>query len=93
MSDLAEKKAHVRAAKNTRDHDCHATGCEVQCKPAYFMCPKHWRMVPRRLQLLVWKHYSLGQEDGAARVTSEYLAVTDEAIRAVAAKEFAKEAT
>jgi hypothetical protein len=26
------------------------------------MCRKHWFMVPRKIQALVWKHYRPGQE-------------------------------
>ena len=89
MSAISDKRAHVAAAKNTRDHECHATGCTTKVKPAYFMCPKHWRLVPRALQLKVWAHYRPGQEEGAASVTREYLSVTDEAIRVVAEKEAA----
>lgn len=84
---IIEKRLHVARARNTRDHACHATGCEVRVKPAYFMCPRHWPMVPRDLQTKIWAAYAVGQEEGKAAVSPEYLQVTDEAIRAVAAKE------
>jgi len=87
MSNLSQKKAHVRAAKQTRRHHCHAKGCDKQVKPALFMCARHWYMVPKNLRDQVWEHYSLGQEHGSAEVTEEYLQVTEAAIRAVAEKE------
>lgn len=42
-------------------HYCHAKDCKAICKPEFLMCPRHWRMVPRGIQTLVWKHYRLGQ--------------------------------
>ncbi len=84
------KAAYVRrevAKGQTRPHHCHALECKKQVPPAYFMCPKHWRLVPDRLQAAVWRHYNPGQEKGEASVSSEYLDVTDEAIRAVAEAE------
>jgi hypothetical protein len=89
MSTFSEKKAHVRAASKRphRDHHCHARGCPKKTPPAYFMCPAHWRMVPRDLQAQVWDLYNAGQEDGQANVSREYLEVTDKAIAVVATKE------
>jgi hypothetical protein len=89
MSTIAQKKAHVRAAAKLphRDHPCHARGCGKNIPPAYFMCPVHWRMVPRDLQARIWALYNAGQEDGEAGVSAEYLEVTDKAIVEVAAKE------
>lgn len=84
---LEDKKAHVRAATQDRDHVCHATGCGVQVKPAYLMCPRHWRMVPRSIQKMVWATYSPGQEQGKASVTRAYLEAMKAAINAVEAKE------
>lgn len=90
VASLDEKRAHVRSevAKSAqREHHCHADNCETKTPPAYFMCPLHWRMVPRHLQALVWKHYNAGQEQGAAGVSAEYLRVTQLAIKFVAMKE------
>lgn len=84
------KAAYVRgevAKGQTRPHHCHARDCNKQVPPAFFMCARHWKMVPRALQALVWAHYQPGQEKGDAGVTAEYCRVTDEAIDAVAAKE------
>lgn len=68
-------------------HTCHAIGCTNVVPRKMFMCLKHWRMVPRNLQGLVWKHYQPGQENGEAKVTKEYLWITDEAERVVRQKE------
>ena len=87
MGQFDKKVAYVRAAKNTRDHVCHAEGCEVLVKPAYFMCPKHWRMVPRALQMEIWKYFNPGQEEGEASVSREYLDAHQRAVAAVAAAE------
>lgn len=45
----------------SRKHTCHAIGCERACKPEYLMCRAHWFMVPRPLQLDVYRHYRPGQ--------------------------------
>lgn len=44
-------------------HHCHARDCTRRVKPELLMCAPHWRMVPRRVQLLVWRHYRPGQCD------------------------------
>lgn len=71
------------------DHTCHARNCDVHVPPKMFMCKKHWFMVPYGLRVAVWAEYQPGQEklDGTAFPTEGYLAVTQEAIEAVAAKE------
>lgn len=67
-------------------HTCHAFGCAIAVHPKYLMCPRHWRMVPSRLQLAVWAQYKPGQEvrkDPSPR----YLVAMADAINAVAEKE------
>jgi uncharacterized protein YeaO (DUF488 family) len=84
------KAAYVRgevAKGQTRSHHCHARDCDRQVPPAFFMCARHWKMVPRALQAQVWAHYRPGQEKGEVGVTAEYCRVADEAIAAVTAKE------
>lgn len=78
-------------AGGLRQHHCHATGCTTDVPPKLFMCRKHWSMVPKDLQDLVWKHYQPGQELGQATPTREYLDVTERAIAAVAEVEAEKE--
>jgi hypothetical protein len=67
-------------------HKCHLPGCEVRTPPKYLLCPKHWKMVPQRLQMQVWATYRRGQEIDK-RPTPEYLAAARDAIDAVACKE------
>jgi len=43
------------------EHHCHARGCKTAVKPEFLCCLKHWRMVPRNVQLEVWRHYRPGQ--------------------------------
>ena len=45
-----------------RGHHCHAFNCEVSTAPRLFMCPRHWRMVPKAMQDAVWAAYTPGQE-------------------------------
>lgn len=58
-------------------HNCHAHNCKTEVPPKMFMCLKHWRMIPKELQALVWKHYRTGQEIDK-NPTSQYLEVTDQ---------------
>jgi len=50
------------------------------------MCGRHWRMVPRLNQSLVWKYYRTGQCDDK-QPSAEWHAAADLAIAAVALKE------
>ena len=63
-------------------HQCHAEGCDVEVPPRLLMCARHWRMVPRSVQRLVWRTYRPGQEIDK-RPGSAYLAAQKEAINAV----------
>lgn len=67
-------------------HICHAINCETPCPPRHLMCARHWRMVPRNLQLDVWAMYEPGQET-TKTPTPEYLDAAIAAINAVATKE------
>lgn len=68
------------------EHTCHARGCEKPVPPKMLMCLRHWRMVPRPLQTLVWARYVPGQEITKTPTTA-YLDVMKQAIDAVAEKE------
>lgn len=70
-------------------HTCHAIGCNKAVPPRLLMCASHWRMVPKNLQQLVWRHYRLGQEVDK-QPTGEYLKTAKLAIEAVHNKETAK---
>jgi hypothetical protein len=67
-------------------HTCHARLCNTKCLAEYLMCRKHWAMVPRKLQLAVWKHYRKGQCDDK-RPSPQWHEAADAAIAAVALKE------
>lgn len=56
-------------------HHCHAVACTRSVPPKLFMCARHWRMVPRKQQLTVWRVYRPGQEIDK-QPSAEYLAVT-----------------
>ncbi len=43
-------------------HRCHAAGCDIEVPPRMLMCLAHWRLLPKRLQREVWRHYREGQE-------------------------------
>jgi protein gp37 len=65
---------------------CSARKCTSQVAPKLFMCPRHWRMVPPRLQAAIWRHYRPGQEE-TLKVSARYLAAAQAAIEAVAVAE------
>ena len=66
-------------------HTCHAIGCETPVPPALLMCPRHWRQVPRAVQLQVWATYRPGQEQDKTP-SRAYLAAALEAIRLVSGR-------
>ena len=65
------------------EHTCHARGCKVPVKPELLMCLRHWRMVPKRIQRAVWKHYREGQCDDK-NPSYEWHHAADAAIASVA---------
>lgn len=64
-------------------HLCHAMGCRTEVAPRFLMCARHWRLVPKHMQLKVWKHYRKGQEIDK-QPSAEYLDAAKEAIDSVA---------
>ena len=44
-------------------HHCHAHGCDTTTAPRYFMCPPHWRIVPKAMQQAIYDVYVPGQEN------------------------------
>lgn len=70
------------------EHTCHARECDRTVPPKMLMCLRHWRMVPRRLQTLIWARYVPGQEI-TKTPTAAYLEVMKQAIDAVADREAA----
>lgn len=70
-------------------HHCHAKFCKIKTKPEMLMCFKHWKMVPRQIQLKVWRHYRPGQcED--KQPSPGWHQAADEAIAAVLRQELVK---
>ena len=43
-------------------HTCHAIDCAVTTQPRMFMCPRHWRMLPKIHKDAIWRNYVHGQE-------------------------------
>jgi hypothetical protein len=44
-------------------HHCHAIGCERIVPPRlFFMCPPHWKRLPKKHQGAIWSTYRRGQE-------------------------------
>lgn len=74
----ADKREHVRRAKQTRSHTCHWPGCEKQVPPAMWGCKAHWFTLPKRLRDKVWAVYRPGQEAGLVPVSNAYLAAANE---------------
>jgi hypothetical protein len=60
---MASKVAHVKAAKQTRDHCCHWPGCTQQVPPAMWGCAGHWFKLPASIRDEIWKAYRVKQED------------------------------
>lgn len=60
---IARKRAHVKAANQSRRHRCHWPGCDVQVPPAKWGCLKHWFMLPKHLRDKIWAAYRIGQEE------------------------------
>lgn len=76
--DIGDKVAHVKRARQTRQHACHWPGCTKQVPPALWGCPPHWYALPRSLRDRIWRTYMPGQETSGSP-TREYV----EAARAV----------
>lgn len=62
LNDFSHKVANLEIVI-MQEHHCHAHECATPVKPELLMCAKHWRMVPKRIQRLVWKYYRPGQCD------------------------------
>jgi hypothetical protein len=68
------------------NHHCHAVDCEEQVPPRLHMCLKHWRMVPKLVQDLIWAHYRPGQENDK-RPSADYICTAFVSVSCVALKE------
>ena len=62
MTTIADKVAHVKSARQSRDHACHWPGCHRQVPPAMWGCREHWYALPREIRDAIWSAYQVGQE-------------------------------
>lgn len=67
-------------------HACHAAGCDVEVAPKLLMCLRHWRMLPKKMQITIWNEYRPGQEIDK-RPSLTYLLAQSGAVAMVAEKE------
>jgi hypothetical protein len=73
----------VISAERRAAHHCHATGCKTHTAPELLMCRKHWKLVPKALQLAVWNTYRQGQCEDMSP-SRAWCEAADAAIQAVA---------
>lgn len=73
---LSAKVAHVKSAKQNRQHHCHWPGCPKQVPPAKWGCARHWFALPQALRNRIWRAYSPGQEE-RLDPSAEYLEAAD----------------
>lgn len=59
---IDQKRAHVRAATQARDHRCHWPGCNARVPPAAWGCRPHWFTLPKPIRDQIWAAYRIGQE-------------------------------
>jgi len=59
---MTDKYQHVRAAGQTRDHQCHCPGCPKQVPPAVWGCKRCWFNLPDEIRRDIWAAYVAGQE-------------------------------
>lgn len=83
------KVEHVKAGKQTRNHDCHWPGCAEQVPPAMWGCRSHWFSLPQDLRERIWNAYVPGQE---IRRSPSRLAEKVGATRACVLEEFGERA-
>jgi hypothetical protein len=80
---IGQKVAHVLAAGQTRDHDCHWPGCGRAVPPARWGCARHWKLLPKALRDAIWAAYRPGQEIDATP-SRRYLEVARDVQRWIA---------
>src|ERR1700741_1111241 len=62
VTTIGDKVAHVKSARQDRQHGCHWPGCTEQVPPAMWGCRRHWYKLPLDLRNRVWACYEPGQE-------------------------------
>lgn len=63
MEDKAAKVSHVKRSRQSRNHECHWPGCEIQVSPAKWGCYHHWMRLPKHIRDTIWDSYEIGQEE------------------------------
>lgn len=74
---MKDKVAYVKSQGQTRNHQCHWTGCTRQVPPAMWGCSNHWYALPKYLRDKIWATYECGQEKTLSP-SAAYLAAADE---------------
>lgn len=69
---IGDKAAHVRAARQTRNHDCPWPGCGRQVPPAMWGCKHHWYQLPMAIRTRIWRAYRIAQEEDG-RPSRDYI--------------------
>ena len=64
-------------------HLCHAIGCEKVVPPRLFMCPTHWKRLPKKHQDAIWSTYRRGQEQSKSPSVA-YIAAQTQAVLTMA---------
>jgi len=76
-------------------HTCPAGGCETTVASDKLMCLAHWRMVPRALQIDIWRAWRavLSARDRVRKVEAMKLhrAARDAAVAAIREREIRRE--
>jgi hypothetical protein len=60
--DLTRKVKYVLSQTQSRNHECHWPGCNIQVAPALWGCREHWYRLPHILRTRIWASYRIGQE-------------------------------
>lgn len=68
-------------------HNCHAKNCNDPIFNEYFMCPKHWNMVPNSLQNLIVRTANEDKAFDINYISLEWIKYGKEAIEIVKFKE------
>lgn len=74
---VVNKVAYVHGQSQSRNHECHWPGCELQVPPAMWGCRQHWFALPKALRDKVWRTYRPGQEKDCSP-SDAYIAVAKE---------------
>jgi hypothetical protein len=70
----------------TKAQPCHALGCSAECITDRLMCPKHWAMVPARLQIAAYTAKGRGNFNDL-KISRAWLVAAERTICWVAVRE------